>query len=274
MSTQAPPKRMMIRWTTLKGATALFLFLIIATVIECIFVLYTQSRVVKDGTLLQWSFRFPGTGWDVTLAISPLFHLAPIAVIIALTSTWMYVTRHVAVKPHEIQKGRFLPHGKGRKEQPTKLFGKIRSVLSKAKGVEYLKRKILFARATIRGTLVVLIVFLLFIAVISLLAYPQLIFRTIADTYQGNPSLLNFIRGTGATLAPIGSVFSSANSALLAVAPGFRDFALGLGGAIGPLASLDETGKYLFLQNAAAWISALVALLHVEYGRKGYHYTK
>jgi hypothetical protein len=40
------------------------------------------------------------------------------------------------------------------------------------------------------------------------------------------------------------------------------------------LADLDNVGKYLFFQNIAAWVSALVALFYGEYIRKSYRYRK
>ncbi|MGA9387454.1 MAG: hypothetical protein WBV70_01355, partial [Candidatus Bathyarchaeia archaeon] len=78
----------------------------------------------------------------------------------------------------------------------------------------------------------------------------------------------------GQAASSIGSVFSVINSALLAISPCFRDFVLGLGSPIAPLANLDNVGKYLVFQNAAAWISAIIVLLYGEYGRKSYQYRK
>jgi hypothetical protein len=40
------------------------------------------------------------------------------------------------------------------------------------------------------------------------------------------------------------------------------------------LADLDNVGKYLFFQNIAAWVSALVTLFYGEYTRKSYRYRK
>jgi hypothetical protein len=67
---------------------------------------------------------------------------------------------------------------------------------------------------------------------------------------------------------------SSINSGLLSAAPGFRDFAVGLGGAISPLASLDDAGKYLAFQNIATLFSVLLILLYGERVGKGYRYKK
>ena len=275
LSVQQPPKRLLIRWTTLKGLAAIILFLIIATLIEYVVVLYAINLGVKDTTPLQWSAQFPGTDWILTIAISPLFHLVPIAVIITLLFSWTYLTRHVAVKPHEVRKGKAGPVAKRVKEPKLKkISGKIKSGLLKVKGVAYVWQRIHFVRATTKGALTVLLAFAMFILIISLLAYPKLIYQTISSAYQNNPSLLNFVKGTAEALAPIGGIFSGINNALLSAAPGFRDFALGLGTIIKPLADLDNVGKYLFLQNVAAWISALTALFYGEYVRKTFRYRK
>jgi hypothetical protein len=274
VSTYDASKHRVFRWTTLKGLVALFLFLIIAALAEYLIVLYATSLGLRDENPLQWSAKFPGTDWNITLAISPLFHLVPIAVIIALVASWTYLTRHVAVKPLETQKGKSGLVSRRGKEQKIKLSGKTKSVLSRINVFAYVGRKIRFARATIRSALIVLVVFSVFILAISLLTYPQLIYHIITNAYQNNPSLLDFIKGTGQAASSIGSVFSVINSALLAASPGFRDFVLGLGSLSAPLANLDNVGKYLVFQNAAAWISAMIVLLYGEYGRKTYQYRK
>jgi hypothetical protein len=289
LSIQKPPKRLVIRWTTLKGLAAIILFLIISALTEYFIVLYAINLGVKDTTLLQWSIQFPGTNWIITISISPLFHLVPIAVIITLLFSWTYLTRHVAVKPHEVSREKVRPASKRGKELKSKesgkltskmshavkkFFGKIKSGLLRVRGVAYLWQKIHFARATIKSALTVFLVFSAFILIVSLLAYPKLIHQTISNAYQNSPSLLNFVKGTTEALAPIGRIFSPINNALLSAAPGFRDFVLSLGTIIKPLVDLDNVGKYLVFQNIAAWVSALVALFYGEYIRKSYRYRK
>jgi len=289
LSIQKTPKRLLIRWTTLKGLVAIILFLIISVLTEYLIVLYAINLGVKDTTLLQWSAQFPGTDWLITISISPLFHLVPTAVIITLLFSWIYLTRHVAVKPYESGREKVRPIFKRGKELKSKeaakltskmshavkeSFDKLKSGLLRVKGIAYLWQKIHFARATIKSALTVFLVFSAFILIVSFLAYPKLIQQTISNAYQNNPSLLNFVKGTTEALAPISGIFSSVNSAILSAAPGFRDFALGLGTIIRPLAGLDNAGKYLFFQNFAAWISALTTLFYGEYIRKPRHYRK
>jgi len=224
---------------------------------------------------LQWSFQFPGTDWTTMIAISPLFHLVPIAVIIALVSTWIYLTRRAAVKPYEARKEKAGPAVKrGKEGKLKKFFSRIKSRLLRIRGIAYLWQKIRFARAPIKSALTVLLVFSALTLIISLLAYPQLIYRTVSNAYQNNPSLLSFVKDASEALAPVGGVFSALNNALLSLAPGFRDLVLSLGTIIKPLADLDAVGKYLAFQNLAAWTLALSALFYEEYIRKGYRYKK
>lgn len=278
LSAQSSPKRLVIRWTTLKGLAAIILFLIVAALAEYSVVLYAIGLGTRDTTLLQWSFQFPATRWLITITISPLFHLVPIAVIIALAASWTYLTKRAAVKPQEADKEKLGATVKRRKDsrlnETQKFFGKIKSGLPRIKGITYLWQKIHFARATLKSALMVLMVFLVFIIITSLLSYPQLIFQTISNAYQNNPSLLSFVKGSGQSLARVGAVFAVINNALIYAAPGFRDFALSLGNVIKPLADLDNVGKYLVFQNVAAWVSALVALIYGDYMRRGYRYKK
>jgi hypothetical protein len=267
----------MIRWATLKGLAAIILFLVIAILIEYAIVLYAMNIGVKEKpeNLLQWTFSFPGTSSMVTITISPLFNLVPTAIIIALLFSWVYLTRHIAVKPYEARKGKVgSVTQRGKESRVKKFFGKISSGLLRVKGFAYVWRKIHFARATIKSALTVLIVFATFILLVSLFAFPRLIYQTISNAYQSDPSLLDFVKGTTQALAPLGGIFSALNSALVSAAPGFRDFALSLGNILKPLADLDNAGKYLVFQNIAAWVSALVAIFYGEYVRKGYRYKR
>jgi hypothetical protein len=282
------------RWATSKGLVAIILFIIVAAMIEYFIVLYAVNLGVQDENLLQWNFQFPGTDWTTTMTVSPLFHLVPVAVIITLVSSWSYLTKYVAVKPTRSLKGKAKPARREKKRglkarrlaskigrTVKNYFDKIKSGLSRVKEIAYPWQETHFARATIKSASTVLLVFAVFILLASLLAYPQLIYRTISSAYRNNPSLLNFtkstsnsVKGIAEALAPIGWIGSSINNALLSAAPGFRDLALGLGGLIRPLTDLDNAGKYLVFQNISAWVSALSALFYGEYMGKGYRYRK
>ncbi|NWG11679.1 hypothetical protein HXY33_08070 [Candidatus Bathyarchaeota archaeon] len=268
MAAQTPTKRLVIRWTTMKGLAAIILFLLIAALIEYVIVLYAMNLGVRDTSALQWTSQF------LTITISPLFHLVPITVITTLLFIWTYLTRHLAIKPYEAGKRKVGTVSKRGKEPGVKkFFGKVKSGLLHVRSIAYLWQRIHFARATIKSALTVLLAFGTFILIISLIAFPRLIPRTVADLYQNNPALFDFMKNVSATLAPVGSIFTGMNNALLSAAPGFRNVVSGLGNILRPLTNLDNAGKYLAFQNAAAWIAALAVLFYGEF-RKSYRYRK
>jgi len=274
MSTQTPQKSPS-RLAALKEATPAFLFLLVAILVEYLAVSYALSLGLKDEMLLQYSFKFPGTDWGTTIAISPLFHLVPIAVIISLATSWAYLSRRIIVRPQTTVRGRIGPVPKQVKRSKIgRFFGKIESSISRNRAIAYLAQKIHSIRPTARSATAVVFLFLLFTLTLSLLAYPNLIYQIIVNAYQTNPSLLGFVKSVSNALEPVGRVFSSVNDALLAASPGFKEFALSVGGIIGPLAGLDNVGKYLFIQNAAAWISGLIALLYGEFRGQRYRVRK
>lgn len=292
LSTEIPPKRLVFRWSTFKGLTAILLFLVVALLVEYFVVVYAANLGVEDEHLLEGSFHFPGSDLKITISISPLFHLIPIAVTISLVSSWSYLTKNVAVRPRrgfDRQAERSTKGGKKSKlEGVEKLASKMRGSIDRfkrwilrIKGISFLWRRIHFARATIRSGLTVLLIFGTFLLLISLLLHPQLTYQVVSNSYQTNPALLNAMKtlnnlgkGLADTLTPIGWISSVSNEALLSLAPGFREFVLRLGGSIKPLVDLDPVGKYIVLQNVAAWISAVTALLYIEYRRGSYRYSR
>jgi len=263
MSTQSAPSRTTSPGTTLRGWKTALLFLVVAVVIEVLVVLYALSLGVEDSMPLRWSFTFPGTSFSTTITISPLFNLVPIAVVLALMSSWFYLKKQIAIKPSGVQRTRPSIIRKRAKAQETHR-SRWASVFSRKESTTGF-RKARPRRAALRSALIVLITFSALMLVISFLTFPGAIYQFVANIYENNPSLDNFARGTATYL---GTVFSSINSALLGAAPGFGDFVMALGTVIGPLATLDNDGKYLVFQNAAAWASTLIVILYARYGRK------
>lgn len=281
MSTKNLPKKPSTRWTAIRGLFGLILFLIVSVLIEVIIVLYALSLGTEDVSVLQWSFVFPGTSWNVTLAISPLFHLVPIAVIITLVASWAYLAKYMAMRTPQTWRGKAAQSSKTLKKPQSRarraierFFGRIKSGLLKVRAFAYLAERSRSSRALIRSALTVFLLFSFFIIVVSLLTYPQLIYRLVSNGYQNNPAMLAFVKGAGEALSPIGNFFSGLNNALLTAAPGFRDFAIGLGNSIKPLSDLDSAGKYLVFQNGAAWIAVALALFIVEFHQKGFGYVR
>jgi len=277
LSKQTEQTPLAIRWTTLKGLIALIVFLAIASLIEYGLVLYTLSLGLQDTSLLSAS-------WPVTLTISPLLNLVPICVIITLGFSWAYLTKRTAMKRQEIRRGKVETFQKtGKKGLMWKISHagsnysrNIKLRLSKTKVASYLSR-VHFARATIRSAFVVLLVFGAFALMTLVLAYPQLIYSGVSNAYRNNLGLSNFVSGVdnwaggvAEALPPIGWI----NNALIGAAPAVRDAGTGLGNLLVPLVTLDNAGKYLIVQNAAAWISVLAVLFYGERKGRGYKYKK
>ena len=214
---------------------------------------------------LRWTFQFPGTSFSTTITISPLFHLVPIAVVLTLMSSWAYLKKQIAVKPSGARRARPSVIGKRAKAQKTRP-SRMGSILSRKKSATSFGKEARPRRTSLRSALIVLITFSALLLMISLFAFPGVIYQSVAGIYENNPSLDNFARGTATYL---GKVFSSINSALIGAAPGFGNFVVAVGTIIAPLATLDNAGKYLVFQNAAAWVSTLIVILYAKYGRKG-----
>jgi hypothetical protein len=284
MSTAHPPKkRLVFRWTALRGLVAIILFLVAATLVECLVVLYAVNLGVEDETALQWYLPFTE---KVTMTISPLFHIVPTAVIITLVFSWTYLTKHTAVKTYSIQKEKVRQSQRREKmggfsERAKSFIGKIKSGLLKVKAIAYLWQKIHFGRAVIKSAFVMISVFVAFVLAISFATYPQLIYHFISNAFSTNAALLAIVKSTSnlatgvAEALPLISWFCSViNNALISVAPGFRSFATDVGTLIMPLADLDGFGKYLVFQNVAAWTSAVTALAYGWHARRSHRHKR
>jgi hypothetical protein len=127
----------------------------------------------------------------------------------------------------------------------------------------------------VKSAVIVLLFFGVFIIMFSLFAYPQMIYHSVQYFYRTNPGARSFVSSVDNWATGVfGGTFSSVNNGLLASSRGFASFASGVGNLIGPIASLDNAGKYLAFQNAAAWISVLMVLLYGERAGRGYRYKK
>jgi hypothetical protein len=272
----------------LRRFAPLILFVLITALSEILVVLYAMSLGLKDTGLLQWSFLFPGASSPTTLTISPLFHLVPICVTVTLASGWVYLSKRLATKRQEIRKGKIEPSTRQKVEKKgivsrIRFAGKnfSKRIKTRFSGVSRVTQRMRLGRPTVRSAIFALLTFGVFILMFSLFAYPNLIYRTVSDLYRANTGLPNFIaatdswaRGAAEALGPIGWLASSINTGLLSATPGFRDFVVGLGGVISPLASLDDAGKYLAFQNIATLISVFLILLYGERVGRGYRYKK
>jgi hypothetical protein len=288
LSTQPEKKTASVRVARLRGLVPSILFVLITALLEVLVVLYAMSLGVEDTGLLQWSFTFPGAGSPTTLSISPLFHLIPICVVVALSFGWVYLSRRLTTRRQEIRKTKAEPASRQKFEKKgilsrIRLAGRnfSKSVKTRFSGVNRFTQKMRFGRPTIKSAVFVLLIFAAFVVLFSLFAFPNLIYESLINLYRANIGIPNFIestdswaRGAAAALGPIGWLASSINTGLLSAAPGFRDFVVGLGGVISPLESLDSPGKYLAFQNIATLISIVMILIYGERVGKGYRYKK
>ena len=271
LSVQKPAGKPVLRWSTLKGLAAIALFIVLAALIEWAIVVYAVSLGVKD----ENCFQFPGANWSISI----LFHIIPVSVIITLAASWVCMARYAAMKPTEKPKPTQKKTQTSKRMRISTSLGKIKSAVLKVRSVAYLWEKV--SSATAKSAVIMLLVFSALILLVSVLAYPWLIYRTFASLYQGDPSLLAFVKATNSalqgfaeTVAPIGWVCSAIKNTLVSAAPSFRSFASALGTLIKPLVDLPPVGKYLVFQNLAAWISALTVLFYGAYTRKGYRYRR
>jgi len=270
MSTQDVSKGKMLRWTSLKGLASIVAFFLITMLVEYLVVLVAMSLGVQDRGALQWSTS------SFTLTISPLFHLVPLSVALALTTCWIYLTRHVRTRPQVTQKIRTgTPIRRGKEQSKRKTMTSVKRAFSRINVFAYVDRKIRSMRPTVRSALGVFAAFLALIIVVTLLAFPNVIYQAVTNAYLNNPGLLNFFRGSGQALSStLGGAFSSLNNAAVAGSSGFRAFASGVGNLFSGLANTDNEGKYLFFQNAATWFCAFIVLFYGEFLSKTHKYIK
>ncbi len=281
-------KRLIIRWTAPKGFAAMLFFLALAFLLEYLIVYSFLSVGFTDEFTWMETFQVPHVNWSFTLAVSPLLHLLPLSVVIVLISSWAFLTRHMAFIPHRTESAKKTAI---KQRQPQrrrfkfirKLFKRINRGMQKIgraleeaflriPGFSKLSGRLFFARTATRSAMIILLTFVSFALLAYSLAFPWWIHDSVVNLYRGNPSFMSFVIGTqeslqslGQALAPIGWVATAINNALLAAAPGFRSSLQSLGASAEPIAKLDITGKYLLVQNLAAWVSALIALAYGEY---------
>jgi len=255
---------MPFRRTTNKDLLAVALFALLAILIEYLLILYAISLGTTDRSLIIFT-------WPTAIAISPLFHIVPIAVVITLVACWMYLTRKLAARPLE-QKTVSKPQKHSKPPLAAKSEQKPRQT-----GWQRIRQH----RKNIRTTVMITLFFLLFTLTATVLAYPQIIYSTIATGYQNNPRLTDFassvngaIQGFNQATGPLGGIATAINNGIRILSPGIRAAGTALGNVLTPLATLDPAGKYLAIQNIAAWITALAVIFYVRYTHKPLRYRR
>lgn len=270
-----------------RGFAALMLFLVLALFVEFLIVYSFQSLGLIDKNVLVGTFQVPATNWVFNVSISPLFNLLPVAVLVVLVSSWSYMARYVALAPskteiakrtalltkREQEKRRFkalrrLSKRMGRRLQ--RIGRTVEDAFLRIPGISFISRRLYLARANVRSAVAVLAVFLLLSLLLLLVVYPDLVYRLVVGLYMGNSTFHNFVlgtinwtRGVGEALPPLGGLGNAINNALIGAAPGFRKSLAQVGASItSPIVQLDMVGKYVFSQSIAAWASAFIALFY------------
>jgi hypothetical protein len=282
-------KRLIIRWTAAKGFAAILLFVAITVTLEFLIIRSFMVMGLTDEYTWMETLRFPYINRSVTFSVSPLFHILPLSVITVLLSSWAFLTKHVAFVPRRTQPTRktsvkrhqpasrrrfkFIRKlGKQINRKMRKMGSSLKNVFPRVLFFSKLSRKLSFARAAVRSALIIFAVFVCLAFLAYTMAYPRWIHEAVVNLYRVNPSFRTFVIGTseklqslGKGFAPLGSAAKTINDALLRVAPSFRKSLQNIGASFEPISKLDITGKYLLVQNLAAWVCAFAALVYGKY---------
>ena len=269
MTSKGQRDRLTFKWTAPKGLLTIVLFLTLALVSEFLIVFFFAF----SGLTEVFAFKI------FTVTVSPLFHLLPLAVILVLVSSWIYLTKHISMRPHRISPAKVSKsrrrHLRRTKKSTRsimgaikKLFSKISSILLRSRGVSSAPQRLSFGRVALETIVTVLTIFLLSIILLSVLVYPHLFTDFAVGFYSETSPLQGFMQSLAEGVVPIASGLDS-------IAPGFRNAFEGLVSSRAPaLTGGDLLWRYVFCQNAAAWVSAISALAYVRYFSKTYRRIK
>jgi len=280
MASKGKSNRLTFRWTAPKGLLTIVLFLALAFISE----FFMVSFFVFSGLTEVFAYKF------FTVTVSPLFHLLPLSVILVLVSSWIYLTKHIAMRPHRISppkvseiRRRRRPRGRKTRSKSTrsvigaikKFFNQISSVFLRSRGVSFVQRRLSFGRVALESTVTVLTIFLLSIILLYVLVYPNLFTDFAVGFYSANSAFHGFVLQTIESLQGIGKALAPIDDGLRAIAPGFRNAFEGLvTSRPHSLTEGDLLWRYVFCQNAAAWVSAIAVLAYVRYFSKTYRSSK
>jgi hypothetical protein len=266
--------RLTFRWTAPKGLLTIVLFLALAVISEFFMVSFFKGVGLTEG----FTFKF------FTVTISPLFHLLPLGVVLVQVASWIYLTKHLAMRkpkksPAKVSKvHRRRPRRKitrssslGKTIKAIKnFFSQINSFFLRHHKVSFVQQPLTFGRLAFESVVTVLTLFLLSIITFYILVYPNLFTDFAVEVYTTNSALHGFVlkiiealQGIAGALAP---VVSAIDGGLRVIAPGFRSAFEGLiTSRHQPLSAGDLLWRYVFCQNAAAWILALSMLGYGKY---------
>jgi hypothetical protein len=235
-----------------------------------------------DTNLITWKIG------SFTITISPLFHLLPLAVIVVLFASWTYLTKHETYLPAKLQ-----PQKKRRPLPPPRRYEKksfrrlrrlinrinkgldnighrIKERIAKTRFAKYLEEH--FAgKAVVKSAWNIILSFCVFALLVYLIAYPKLIPNAASWLLGGGNSMLQeFIMWTigganafGQAVSPLGWLGANIENGLAAISLGFRNGIIDLTTPlVKPMVQADLVGKYVLIQNVAAWFAALISLYY------------
>jgi len=149
-----------------------------------------------------------------------------------------------------------------------KFFSKISSVFIRSRGVSSAPQRLSFGRVALESTVTVLTIFLLSIILLSVSVYPNLFTDFAVGFYSKTSPLQGFMQSLAEGVVSIASGLDS-------IAPGFRNAFEDIVSARSPsLTEGDLLWRYVFCQNAAAWVSAIAALAYVRYFSNTYRSSR
>ena len=269
MTSKGQRTRLTFRWTAPKGLLTIVLFLALALISE----FFMVSFFTVAGLTEAFAFKF------FTVTISPLFHLLPLGVILVLVSSWIYLTKYLAMRsrgksPAKVQQIR----RRRPRRRKTRLnflrriiraieniFNQIGNFFLRSRGVSFVQRRLSFGRLAFESIVTVLTIFLLSIIICYVLVYPNLFTDFAVGLYSANSALHGFVLKAIEILQGVANALAPIDGGLRALAPGFRNAFEGLVSSPQSFTGGDLLWRYVFCQNAAAWVSAIAALAYGKY---------
>lgn len=266
-------RRLIFHWTTPRNFLALVLFIIFVGLLE-----YVINVTLATNLEVSSNIVLP----IINATISPYYHLLPATVIVSLTSCFIHLTTHVATVPTrtQIPMRERRPRAKIRFRTLHQSWRKIAKAARRAGNrilrtpiIAYLQRRVIMAKAFLKGATAVTVTFIIIVLLINIAAYPRLVPTAIANFFKGNQGFLDFIIATmraseavANAVPPISALATSIHNGLITVAPAFRNTLEGAGSTLTiGLVSLTPTEKYLVTQNVSVWIVITITLLYTQY---------
>ncbi|MFA5364822.1 MAG: hypothetical protein WC325_06540 [Candidatus Bathyarchaeia archaeon] len=240
-------------WTAPQGLLIIGLFVAVALVSELVIVSVFAGSGLTDLSMLP---------------VSPLFHIVPVAVVVVLVSSWIYLTNHVANQPRRVTPTKPTKtrtsrhrHAKPKKagflDSVSNFFGTIFDDIDSSA-----QKRLSFDRLALENILAVMVIFLLSIIFFAVIVYPRIFTDFAVNLYLTTSPAQGIMQGLANALAPIAG---GLNGVATAFGNGFEWL---LRATTSSLTESDLMVGYIFCQNAAAGISAIAVLVYVRYFTK------